>query len=258
MALTPSIFFGHGSPVLTLTRNPYTDAWKAIGKGLAKPKGIVCVSAHWFTTNTGVLISEAPETIHDFGGFQKELVDIRYPAPGDPNLARRVQKLLGPVPVELSSKWGFDHGTWTVMRHVFPEADVPIVQLSIDAHLPSQFHYQLGQRLAPLREEGVMIIGSGNVVHNLARYVRNQPLFQPFDWAKRFESRVKSLLVEGEHKPLAEYSTLGPDVLLAVPTPDHYLPLLYVLGAHAKQDKIEMPISGIDGGSMSMLTVKLG
>jgi 4,5-DOPA dioxygenase extradiol len=256
MALTPAIFFGHGSPVFTLTRNPYTEAWRAMGNALTKPKAIVCISAHWYTTNTGVLISQSPQTIHDFGGFQQELFDIRYPAPGDPALARRVQKLLAPVPVELSAQWGFDHGTWTVLRHVFPAADVPIIQLSIDAHLPGQFHYDLGQRLAPLREEGYMIIGSGNIVHNLGRYLRDQP-GEAYDWAKRFESRVKSLLVEGDHKMLANYPSLGPDALLAVPTPDHYLPLLYVLGAHSKADKISLPITGVEGGSMSMLTVKL-
>jgi len=257
MARTPAIFFGHGSPIITLTRNPYTDAWKSIGHSLTKPKAIVCVSAHWYVSNTAVLVNTNPETIHDFGGFQKELFDIQYPAPGDPELARRVQKLLAPVPVELSTRWGFDHGTWTVLRHVFPQADVPIVQLSIDAHLPAPFHYDLGQRLAPLREENVMIIGSGNIVHNLMQYHRNQPDFGPFDWAKRFDSRVRSLLMEGDHKMLANYASLGPDALLAVPTPDHYLPLLYVLGAHAKQDKVDFPIGGIDGGSMSMLTVKL-
>ena len=254
--LTPAIFFGHGSPIITLTSNLYTEGWKAIGQSLTKPKAILCISAHWYTASTGVVVNTAPQTIHDFG-YMGQLADIRYPAPGDPNLARRVQKLLAPIPVDLSTKWGFDHGTWTVMRHVFPLADVPIVQLSIDAHLAPQFHYQIGQRLAPLREEGIMIVGSGNVVHNQAQFVRNQPTLEAYDWARIFDARLRDLLMAGDHKSLAAYESLGAESKLAIPTPDHYLPLLYVLGASHKQDKVRFPIRGIDGGSMSMLTVKL-
>jgi 4,5-DOPA dioxygenase extradiol len=160
--------------------------------------------------------------------------------------------------VELSTKWGYDHGTWTVMRHIFPNADVPLVQLSIDAHLPAPIHYSIGQRLAALREEGYLIIGSGNLVHNLPRYVRDQLDMPPFEWTRTFDARVRELVLAGDHKPLTEYHKLGPEAALAVPTPDHYLPLLYVLGANHKADKVTFPVEGFDGGSMSMLAVKLG
>jgi 4,5-DOPA dioxygenase extradiol len=262
MALTPTFFFGHGSPMLTLSKNVYTDAWRAVGQALSlpatKPRAVVCISAHWYTISTGVMVNTAPETIHDFGGFPQALFDIRYPAPGDPILARRIQKLLQPVPVALSTDWGFDHGTWTVLRHVFPNADVPVVQLSIDAHLPAAMHFQIGQRLAELREEGVLLIGSGNVVHNLREYVRNQPDMPPFDWNKAFDLRVRQLLHAGDYQPLIAYEKLGIEARRAVPTPDHYLPLLYVLGSSVKADHLSFPTGGFDGGSMSMMSVRLG
>jgi 4,5-DOPA dioxygenase extradiol len=229
--MLPAIFFGHGNPMNALLKNEYTDAWKRIGQAIDRPTAILSISAHWFVPETGVTIATAPRTIHDFGGFPRELYQVEYPAPGDPQLARRVQKLLAPVPVELSQTWGLDHGTWSVLRHLYPDADVPVVQLSIDESQPALFHYELGRKLAPLRDEGVLIAGSGNLVHNLHAYAGGRHVPDPYDWAIRFEKEARELLLAGDHMRLVQYEALGRDALLAIPTPDHYLPLLYVIGA---------------------------
>jgi 4,5-DOPA dioxygenase extradiol len=201
---------------------------------------------------------EAPRSIHDFGGFPEELYRVRYPAPGDPALARRVQTLLAPIPVAPDLRWGLDHGTWAVLCHVFPKADVPVVQLSINAAREPAFHYELGKRLAPLRDEGVLVLGSGNLVHNLHAFAWGQHAVQPFDWALRFEERVRGLLQAGDDGPLVAYGTLGPEAMLAVPTPDHYLPLLYVIALRMKGEAVSFPVDGVDGGSVSMLAVQVG
>jgi len=258
MGLMPAVFFGHGNPMNALLQNSYTEHWSAIGKALPRPKAILCISAHWYVPGASITVNTAPRTIHDFGGFPRELYDVQYPAPGDPKLARRVQKLLAPLPVELDERWGLDHGTWSVLCHVYPEADIPIVQLSIDETKPSSFHYEIGQRLAPLREEGVLIVGSGNLVHNLHTYAWGRHAVDPFDWAVRFERDARSLLEAGDHRPLIAYETLGREAQLSIPTPDHYLPLLYVIGARAASDPLSFPVEGVDGGSISMLTVQLG
>jgi 4,5-DOPA dioxygenase extradiol len=242
-----------------LERNAFTEGWTAIGAALPRPRAILCVSAHWYLPATAVTAGPAPRTIHDFGGFPRALYEVRYPAPGDPGLARRVRELLAPTRVALDDDgWGLDHGTWSVLCHVFPRAEVPVVQLSIDETEAPAFHYELGRRLAPLREEGVLVIGSGNVVHNLHTYAWGRHPAQPFDWAVRFEEQVKRLLAAGEHGPLVEYESLGGDAVLSVPTPDHYLPLLYVMGTAAAGEPVSFPVQGIDGGSVSMLTVRLG
>ena len=240
-----------------LWHNHFTEGWEALGKSLPRPKAILAVSAHWYTRGSAITVNTAPKTIHDFGGFAKELFDIQYPAPGDPELARRVHTMLAPLPTDLSSDWGLDHGTWSVLRHVYPKADIPVVQLSIDGTRPASFHYELGQRLAPLREEGVLILGSGNVVHNLRAYARGEAI-APFPWASAFEKRVREALHAGDYKPLLEYEKMGFESSLAVPTPDHYFPLMYVLGAGVKGDALSFPVEGFGGGSMSMLAVKLG
>jgi 4,5-DOPA dioxygenase extradiol len=200
----------------------------------------------------------APRTIHDFGGFPAELYRVQYPAPGDPQLARRVQKLLSPLAVELAQTWGLDHGTWSVLKHIYPRADVPVVQLSIDETQAARFHYEIGQRLAPLREENVLIVGSGNLLHNLHAYAWGRHAAEPFEWALSFERRARQLLMAGEYASLVDYEKLGPDALLSVPTPDHYLPLLYVSGAGVQGDPVAFPVEGIDGGSISMLAVRIG
>lgn len=256
--LMPAIFFGHGNPLNAIAANQYTEGWAAMGRNLSRPKAVLCISAHWYLPQTGVTVSTAPRTIHDFGGFPRELYQVQYPAPGDPELARRVQQLLAPTSVRLDDRWGLDHGAWAVLCHVFPEADIPIVQLSVDETQPAEFHYELGRRLAPLREEGVLIVGSGNIVHNLHAYSWGRHIQEPFDWAVRFEQLAREAMLAGDHKPLVSYERLGEDARLSAPTPDHYLPLLYVLGAQQRGDAVTFPIEGVDGGAVSMLTVQLG
>ena len=256
--MLPAIFFGHGNPMNAVLNNSYTEAWQRIGAEVPKPKAILSISAHWFVSETGVTIATAPKTIHDFGGFPRELYRVQYPAPGDPQLARRVQKLLAPVEVKLDNSWGLDHGTWSVLRHVYPDAAVPVVQLSIDENRPASFHFEIGKRLAPLRDDGVLIVGSGNLVHNLHAYAWGRHMPDPYDWALRFENEAKNMILAGEFKPLVDYEKLGKDAELSVPTPDHYLPLLYVIGARQQGDIIRFPVEGIDGGSISMLTVQIG
>ena len=254
----PSIFFGHGNPMNALSTNRYTEAWRLIGSQTPRPKAILSVSAHWFVPGTGVTVSTAPRTIHDFGGFPRELYQVQYPAPGDPDLARRVQQLLSPQPVNLDNSWGLDHGTWSVLRHVYPDADIPVVQLSIDETRPPAFHFEIGERLATLREEGVLIVGSGNLVHNLHAYAWGRHMPDPYDWAVQFETEAKQMMVAGEYKPLIDYENLGPEALLSIPTPDHYLPLLYVIATRQQGEVITFPIEGVDGGSISMLTAQVG
>ncbi len=256
--MLPAIFFGHGNPMNAVLNNSYTEAWQRIGAEVPKPKAILSISAHWFVSETGVTIATAPKTIHDFGGFPRELYRVQYPAPGDPQLARRVQKLLAPVEVKLDNSWGLDHGTWSVLRHVYPDADVPVVQLSIDENRPASFHFEIGKRLAPLRNDGVLIVGSGNLVHNLHAYSWGRHMPDPYDWALRFENEAKDMILAGEFSPLVDYEKLGKDAELSVPTPDHYLPLLYVIGSRQQDDTIRFPVEGIDGGSISMLTVQIG
>jgi 4,5-DOPA dioxygenase extradiol len=254
----PAVFFGHGNPMNAIQHNGYTEAWSAIGKRIGKPKAILSISAHWYVPMSGVTIATAPRTIHDFGGFPEELFRVQYTAPGEPSLAARVQQMLAPIPVHPDNRWGLDHGTWSVLCHVYPEADVPVVQLSIDERQPAAFHLEVGRRLAPLREEGVLIVGSGNLVHNLHAYAWGRHAQEPYDWAVRFEQQAREMLVAGESAPLVDYEGLGRDAHLSVPTPDHYLPLLYVIGTRQANESVSFPVEGVDGGSISMLTVEVG
>ena len=255
--LLPAIFFGHGNPMNALASNSYTEAWRRIGNQTPKPKAILSISAHWYVPETGVTVMTAPRTIHDFGGFPQELYQVQYPAAGDPALARRVQKLLAPLEVKLDNLWGLDHGTWSVLRHVYPKADVPVVQLSIDETKPASFHFEIGKKLAPLRDKGVLIVGSGNLVHNLQTYAWGQHPRDPYDWAVRFENAAKEMILAGENNPLIHYETLGSDAALSIPTPDHYLPLLYILAARQQSEHIHFPVEGVEGGSISMLRCRL-
>jgi 4,5-DOPA dioxygenase extradiol len=254
----PAIFFGHGNPMNALQKNAWTEAWARIGETIPRPKAIVCISAHWYLPATLITGVEHPRTIHDFGGFPRPLYEMRYAAPGDLALAHRVKKLLAPVDAQLDSEWGFDHGTWSVLCHVYPNADVPVVQVSIDEAHPAQFHFDLGRRLAPLREEGVLVIGSGNLVHNLHAYAWGRHPVEPFDWAVRFEQKARDLMSAGDFQPLVDYESLGRDATLSAPTPDHYLPLIYVLGAADAGERVTFPVEGVDGGAVSMLTVRIG
>jgi 4,5-DOPA dioxygenase extradiol len=254
----PAIFFGHGNPMNAVLTNSYTEGWRRIGADIPKPEAILAISAHWFVPETAVTITAAPRTIHDFGGFPRELYDVQYPAPGAPELARRVQRMLTPLPVRLDTSWGLDHGTWSVLRHAYPDADVPIVQLSIDETQPTSFHFEIGRKLAPLRGEGILIAGSGNLVHNLHAYAWGRHTPAPYDWATRFEQEAKDLILSGNYQPLIDYESLGREAALSVPTPDHYLPLLYVIATRQDGEAVTFPVEGVDGGSISMLTVRVG
>ena len=254
----PAIFFGHGNPMNALQKNGWTEGWAAIGNDVPEPKAIVCVSAHWYLPATLVTAMDRPRTIHDFGGFPRELYAINYPAPGLPELAAHVRDLLVLVPVGLVDDWGLDHGTWSVLVHAFPDADVPVIQLSIDETQTPEYHYELAKHLAPLRDEGVLVIGSGNLVHNLHTYAWGRHDVEPFDWAVRFEETARAFLLDANHGPLINYESLGKDARLSIPTPDHYLPLLYVIALQRADDEVSFLVEGFDGGSVSMLSVKIG
>jgi 4,5-DOPA dioxygenase extradiol len=256
--LMPVIFLGHGNPMNALSKNAYTDGWVSIGKSIPRPKAVLALSAHWYIPACAVTTNLMPRTIHDFGGFPRELYQVEYPAPGSPELAQHVRDMLAPVPVELDESWGLDHGTWVVLTHVFPGADIPVVQLSIDETQRPIFHYELGKRLAALREEGILVIGSGNIVHNLHAYAWGKLESAPFDWAVRFEKHMRELLVKGDDAQVVAYESFGREAVLSVPTPEHYLPLLYVLGLQREKEQITFPVQGVDGGLVSMLAVQIG
>ena len=253
----PAAFIGHGSPMNTLAHNRYTEAWNRFGRDVPRPAAILAVSAHWYIRGTAVTAMQTPQTIHDFGGFPKPLFDFQYPAPGSPALAGRVRELLAPLDVRADEEWGLDHGTWSVLAHVYPQADIPVVQLSMDSSQPPAFHYDLGKRLAPLRDEGVLIAGSGNVVHNLS-VLDWKDGARAFDWAVRFNDTVRDHILRREHQPLVDYQDFGDDARLAVPTPEHYLPLLYILGLRDEHEPIAVAVDGIQNASISMLSIVVG
>ena len=239
-------------------RTTIRERGRQIGASLPRPKAVLSISAHWYIPETAVTAAANPRTIHDFGGFPRELYEIEYPAQGSPELADHLRNLFTPMPVEMDERWGLDHGTWSVLCHVYPQADIPVVQLSIDETKPPEYHYEIGKRLAPLRDEGVLIIGSGNIIHNLHTYAWGRHGVEPFDWAVRFEKKARELLIDGDHAPLVTYESLGRDATLSVPTPEHYLPLIYVMGASGENEQVSFPVEGVDGGSVSMLSVQFG
>jgi 4,5-DOPA dioxygenase extradiol len=261
MARLPAVFFGHGSPAIALETNDTTRAWAAIAAEIGKPKAILCVSAHWLTRGVGVTAMARPPTLHDFGrGLPAPLFDIQYPAPGDPDLAARVRDLLAPqINVHLDqSQWGLDHGAWSVLSKAYPEADVPIVQLSMDATKPPAWHYEVGRRLAPLRDEDVLIVGSGNIVHNL-RVMSWEGRHDPaYDWAVRFNSAMRAAIEADAPANVIDYAALGHDAELAVTDPDHFWPLLYVLGARAPGEAVRFFTEGFEHKSLSMMGVMIG
>ncbi|MBN9479695.1 MAG: 4,5-DOPA dioxygenase extradiol [Bordetella sp.] len=248
----PALFFGHGSPMNALG-GPFADTWRALGTEIGKPQGVVMVSAHWETRGLGVTAQEQPETIHDFGGFPAELHAMQYPAPGSPSLAGRVAELTGAVQ---TMQWGLDHGTWSVLAHVWPDADVPVVQLSLDRTLDARAHYELAKRLRPLREEGVIVAGSGDFVHNLRTWKRAGG--EPYDWAVDFNEAVKRAFMAGDHDALIDWVHLAEQAQLSVPTDEHYLPLLYVAAQQAPGEPVRFFNDVIEGGSISMTGVRIG
>jgi 4,5-DOPA dioxygenase extradiol len=254
----PVVFFGHGSPVNAIQEGVATRTWAKLAALAGRPKAILSISAHWCTRGTAVTAMATPPTIHDFGrSLPAPLFDVQYPAPGSPALAERVRALLAPTPVELDRTWGLDHGTWSVLVTTHPQADVPVVQLSLDVTQPSAWHLALGQRLQPLREEGVLIIGTGNIVHNLS-VMRADPDAPAYDWAVRFHDYIKDAILRDDASQVADYERFGRDAALAVPQPDHYWPLLYVLGARMEGDVVSIVPDFIQHGSLSMSSVYLG
>jgi 4,5-DOPA dioxygenase extradiol len=259
MSRLPAIFFGHGSPMIALETNDTTRTWKAMGDAIGKPKAILCVSAHWLTHGVAVTAMTRPRTIHDFGAsFPKALFDQQYPAPGSPELAARVRELLSPTSVALDEhEWGLDHGAWSVLGKAFPDADVPVVQLSMDATKSPAWHFEIGQRLAPLRDEGVLIVGTGNIVHNLSAMDWGDRHCPPYDWSQRFNDYIKTAIAEDAPDRVVGFESQGQDAKRSVPTPDHYWPLLYVLGARLPGDLATFAPDHIEHGSLSMTSVTL-
>lgn len=253
----PVLFIGHGNPMNAIEENQYTQAWKTLCTKLPKPNAILAISAHWLTKGTRVHKAKKPKTVHDFWVFPEALYKIQYPCPGAPETVNEIKSLVKGTRVESDTEWGIDHGTWVPLRYLFPDANVPTVQLSIDLSQSSQFHYNLGKELIPLRERGVLIIGSGNIVHNLGRMDYDRDA-KSFDWAIEFDDLAKELIVKRDHKKLISYEQLGKAAILSVPTPDHYWPLLYSLGLIEEDDQLSYPVNGIAHSSISMRAIVIG
>jgi 4,5-DOPA dioxygenase extradiol len=253
----PAFFVGHGSPMNALEQNEFTKQWQAIGRNSPRPQAVICVSAHWETKGTFVTAMEKPHTIHDFGGFPKALFDMQYPAPGSPEIARQAQEVIKSTSVGLDLHWGLDHGCWSVVTHIFPEADIPVLQLSIDYTKPPQWHFELAKELAALRKKGVLIIGSGNIVHNL-RMIKWHMQDTGFDWALETNDKFKQYMQDGDFKKLINYQALGKEAQLSIPTPEHYLPLLYVLGMKDEKESLSFFNDKTLMGSIAMTSVKIG
>jgi len=256
----PVLFIGHGSPMNAIEDNEFSKRWQKMGNEIPTPKAVVVISAHWLTKGTMVTAMPNPKTIHDFGGFPQALFDVKYPAPGNPELASEIQKLITNPAVELDHDWGLDHGTWSVVKHMYPNADIPVLQLSIDYYKPAAYHYELAKQLLSLRKKGILIIGSGNMVHNL-RMVAWDKLNESeygFDWALEMNDIFKNKISNGFHKELIQYEKLHKAATLAIPSPDHYYPLLYILALQTDNDKVEFFNDKAVGGSLTMTSVKIG
>ena len=254
----PVLFLGHGSPMNAIEENEFVASFRQLGKEVIKPKIILCISAHWETKGTKVTAMQNPPTIHDFGGFPQALFDVQYPAPGSPELARVTKEIITKTDVELDTHWGLDHGAWSVIKHMYPNADVPVIQLSLDYTKPPKYHYELAQQLETLRHKGVLIVGSGNVVHNL-RKVKWDKLNDAYawDWAEETNEKIKSFIVDGNHQALIDYGKQGTSFALSIPTPEHYLPLIYILGLKDKKESIDLFNDKTVGGSIGMLSLKV-
>ncbi|MCC6396210.1 MAG: 4,5-DOPA dioxygenase extradiol [Bacteroidetes bacterium] len=255
----PVLFLGHGSPMNAIEENEFVDGWRSVAQTLPRPAAILCISAHWETRGTHVTAMARPRTIHDFGGFPKELYAVQYPAPGDPDLARETQRAVTRTTVGLDTAWGLDHGCWSVVKHLYPAADVPVLQLSLDYTQSPQYHYELARELAPLRMRGVLILGSGNMVHNLglaAWEKMDAPEFG-FDWALEASARMKHFILSHEHQQLVRYASQGREFSLAIPTPEHYLPLLYALALQEETDELSLFNDKAVMGSLTMTSLKI-
>lgn len=256
----PVLFLGHGSPMNAIEENEFVQGFREAGKQMQKPKAILCISAHWETRGTFVTAMEHPKTIHDFGGFPKALFDVQYPAPGSPELAKETADLVKKTKVGLDDQWGLDHGAWSVIKHLYPKADVPVIQMSIDYSQPAQYHYELGKELAALRRKGVLIVGSGNMVHNLGMIAwdRLNDNDYGFDWALEARQKMKQFIVEGNHQALINYGAQGKSFQLSIPSPEHYLPLIYALALQEKNESIQLFNDKAVAGSLTMTSVKIG
>lgn len=254
----PVLFLGHGSPMNAIEENQFVAAFRKLGTELQPPKAILCISAHWETKGTFVTAMPHPRTIHDFGGFPRALYDVQYPAPGSPELALETKRIITSTEVVLDDKWGLDHGSWSVIKHLYPNADVPVIQMSIDYTKPAQYHYDLAKQLASLRNKGVLIVGSGNMVHNL-RMVAWDKLDSPyaFDWATEASEKMKDYILNDNHQSLIDYQKQGQAFALAIPSPDHYLPLIYTMALKEESDKVTLFNDEPLGGSLTMTSVKL-
>jgi 4,5-DOPA dioxygenase extradiol len=259
-AQMPVLFLGHGSPMNAIEENEFVAGWREAGKSLPKPKAILCVSAHWETGGTFVTAMDKPLTIHDFGGFPQRLFEVEYPAPGSPELALEAQKIITNTTVGLDHKWGLDHGCWSVVKHLYPEADVPVIQMSLDYYQTPQAHYDLARELASLRKKGILIVGSGNLVHNLHRVAwdkLNETGFA-FDWAIEASEKMKKYILNGDHSKLVDFKSQGKAFDLAIPTPEHFLPLLYIIALKEDHEKVTLFNDKAVAGSLTMTSVKIG
>ena len=256
----PVLFVGHGSPMNAIEENEFVKGFREMATTLPRPKAILCISAHWETQGTYVTAMRQPKTIHDFGGFPEALYQQHYPAPGDPILANEIQAMIHKTPVNGDLNWGLDHGAWTVLKHFYPYADIPVVQCSLDYTKDPQFHYDLAAELKPLRKRGILIIGSGNMVHNLGRldWNRLNEVGYAYDWAAEASEKMKKSMFTGDHASLIRYREQGKDFQLAIPSPEHYLPLLYVLGLQRKDERLTLFNDRALAGSLTMTSVRIG
>jgi 4,5-DOPA dioxygenase extradiol len=256
----PVLFLGHGSPMNAIEENEFVAGFRRIGQEIPRPSAVLCISAHWETRGTFVTAMEKPPTIHDFGGFPKELFEVQYPAPGDPVLARQIKEMVKKTEAGLDQKWGIDHGAWSVVKHLYPDADVPVLQMSLDYYQTIRYHYELASELAALRNRGVLIIGSGNMVHNLGKIAwdRLNDDEYSYEWASQASQELKKHMLDGNHDRLINYMSMGPSFRLAIPTPEHYLPLLYTLALREQNEEIALFNDRIIAGSISMTSVKIG
>tara|TARA_R110002124_G_scaffold254659_1_gene420268 strand:- start:1079 stop:1966 length:888 start_codon:yes stop_codon:yes gene_type:complete len=254
----PVLFLGHGNPMNAIEENEFVTEFRKLGKELARPNAILCISAHWETKGTFVTAMQNPPTIHDFGGFPQALFDVQYPAKGSPELAQETKSIITKTEVGLDDKWGLDHGAWSVIKHLYPNADIPVIQMSIDYSQPAKYHYELAKEISSLRQKGVLIIGSGNIVHNL-RMVAWKKLNEQYayDWAIEANEKMKSHILSGDHQKLIDFKSQGKAFDLAIPTPEHYLPLLYTLALKEENEKITLFNDKAVGGSLSMTSLKI-